>query len=82
MKPERLVKTVCDRTILLLFFYSYTDEIIDFNLSPQSGVCTLFICPDKDTPLDSVKALFLKMLKNENPNKRNDQCTKLWKEKT
>ena len=40
---------------------------------------TPFVCPDKNTPLDSVKNFIIKKLKHQNPNPSNDATTKLWK---
>ena len=56
--PGRLVKTVSERAIRCCYSSpSSADEIIDFLSSLQFESNTPFVCPDKDTPLDSVKAL-------------------------
>ena len=55
--PGRLVKAVSERTIRCCYsLQSSADEIFDFLSSMQFESVTLFVCPDKDTPLDSVKA--------------------------
>ena len=80
--PGRLVKAVSERTIWFCYLSHISDDkIIDFLSSLQFESITPFICPDKDTPLDSVKAFFLNTLKNQILNKSNDSSTKLWKEK-
>ena len=80
--PGRLVGAVSERTIQCCYSsHSSADEIIDFLSSLQFGKITPFVCPDKDTPLDSVKAFILITLKHQNPNTSNDSSTKLWKEK-
>ena len=82
IKPERLVKAVSERTIRCCYSsHSSADEIIDFLSSLQFESITPFVCPDEDTPLDSVKAFVLKTLKHQIPNTANDLSTKLWKEK-
>ena len=78
----RLVKAVSERTIRCCYSsHSSTDEIIDFLSSLQFESITPFVCPDKDTPLDSVNVFILNTLKHQNPNTSNDSSTKLWKEK-
>ena len=80
--PGRLVKAVSERIIRCCYSsHSSADEIIDFLSSLQFESITLFVCPDKDTPLDSVKAFILNTLKHQNQNTSNDSSTKLWKEK-
>ena len=80
--PGRLVKAVSERTMQCWFSsHSSADEIIDFFSSLQFKSITQFVCPDKDTPLDSVKAFNLVKLKNQKPNTSNDSSTKLWKQK-
>ena len=80
--PGRLVKVVSERTIRCYYSsHSSTDEIIDFLSSLEFESITPFVCPDKDTPLDSVKAFILNTLKHQNPNTSNDSSKKLWKEK-
>ena len=81
--PGRLVKALSERTIRCCYFsHSSADEIIDSLSSLQFKSITPFVCPDKDTPLDSVKTFILNALKHQNPNTSNDSSTKLWKEKT
>ena len=64
--PGRLVKTVSERTIRCCYSsHSSADEIIDFLSSLQFGSITPFVCPDKDAPLDSVKAFILNTLKHQ-----------------
>ena len=71
-----------ERTIRCCYSsHSSADEIVDFLSRLQFGSITPFVCPDKDTPLDSVKAFILYTLKHQNPNTSNDSSTKLWKEK-
>ena len=78
--PGRLVKAVSERTLWCCYSsHSSADEIIDFLSSLQFGSSTPFVCPDKDTPLHSVKAFILNTLKHQNPNTLNDSNTKLWK---
>ena len=80
--PGRLLEVVSERTVRCCYSsHSSADEIIDFLLSQQFENLTPFVCPDKDTPLDSVKAFILNTLKHQNPNTSNDSSTKLWKEK-
>ena len=71
-----------ERTIRCCYSsHASADEIIDFLSSLHLESYTPFLCPDKDTPVDSVKALNLVTLKHQNPNTSNDLSTKLWKEK-
>ena len=80
--PERLVKAVSVRTIWCCYSsHSSADEIIDFLSSLQFESITPFVCPDKDTPLDSVKVFIFNTLKHQNANTSNDSSTKLGKEK-
>ena len=80
--PGRLVKTVSERTIRCCYsLHSSAYEIIDFLSSLQFECITPFVCPDKNTPLDSVKAFNLNTLKHHNPNTSNVSSTELWKEK-
>ena len=80
--PGNSVKAVSERTVWCCYSsHSSADEIIDFISSLQSGSITPFVCPDKDTPLDPVKAFILNTLKHQNPNTSNYSSTKLWKEK-
>ena len=58
--PGRLVKAVSERTIRCCYSsHSSADEIIDFLSSLRIESITPFVCPDKDTPIDSVKAFIL-----------------------
>ena len=61
--------------------HSSADEIIDFLASLQFVSITPFVCPDKNTPLDSVKVFILNTLKHQHPNTSNESSTKWWKEK-
>ena len=80
--PGRLVKAVSERTIRCCYSsHSSADEISDFLWSLQFESITPFVFPDKDTPLDSVKAVILNTLEHQNPNTSNDSSTKLRKEK-
>ena len=80
-KPVRLVKAASERTIRCCYSsHSSADETIDFLSSLQFEINTPFVCPDKDTPLDSVKAYFFNTLKYQNANTSNLSSTKLWKE--
>ena len=80
--PGRLVKAVSERPIRCCYSsHSSADELIDFLSSLQFGSITPFVCPAKDTPLDSVKAFILNTLKHQNPKTSHDSSTKLWKEK-
>ena len=80
--PGRLVKAVSERIIQCCYSsHSSADEIINFLPSLQFESITPFVCPDKDTPLDSVKAFILKTLKHQNLNTSNGSSTKLWKER-
>ena len=79
--PGRLVKAESERTIrCFCSSHSSADEIIDFLSSLQFKSITSFVFPDKDTPLDSMKAFILDTLNHQNPNTSNDPSTKLWKE--
>ena len=65
----RLVKAVSERTIRCCYSsHSSANGIIDFPSSLQFESITPFVCPDIDTPLDSVKAFILNTLKHQNPN--------------
>ena len=80
--PGRLVQAVSERTIRCCYSsHSSADEIIDFLSSLQLESITPFVCPDKDTPLDSVKAFILITFKHQKPNTSNDTSTRLWKDK-
>ena len=80
--PGRLVKAVSERTIRCCYSsHSSTDEISDFLSSLQFESITPFVCPDKDTLLDSIKDFILNTLKHQNPNTSNDSYQKLRKEK-
>ena len=75
-------RAVSERTIQCCYSsHSSVDELIDFLSSLQFESITSFVCPDKDTPLDSVKVFILITLKHQNPNMSNDSITKLRKEK-
>ena len=73
-----MVKAVSERTFRCCIS---ADEIIDFLWSLQFKSSTPFVCPDKDTPLDSVKTFILNTLKHQSQNTSNVASTKLWKEK-
>ena len=76
--PGRLVKAVSERTVRCWYSsHSSADEINDFLSSLQFESITPFVCQDKDTPFDSVKAFILNTLKHQNPNTSNDSSTKL-----
>ena len=80
--PGRMVKAVSERTIRCCYSsQSSADKLIDFLSSLQSESLTPFVCPDKDTPLDSVEDFILNTLKHHNPNTSNDSNPKLRKEK-
>ena len=80
--PGRLVRAVSERIIQCCYSsHSSADEIYNFLSSVQFESITPFVCPDKDTPLDSVKAFILDTLKNQNLNRSNGSSTNLWKEK-
>ena len=80
--PGRLVKAVSERTIWCCYSSHFSaDGIIDFLSDLQFESIISFVCPDKYTPLDTVKAFIFNTLKHQNPNKSNDSSTKLWKEK-
>ena len=49
-------------------------------MSLQFESVTPFVCQDENTPLDTVKAFILILLKHQKPNTSNDASTKLWKE--
>ena len=81
--PGRLVKAVSERTIRCCYsLHSSVDEIIDFFSRLQFESITPFVCPDKVTPLHSMKTFILNTLKHQNPNTSNDSSTKLWNEQT
>ena len=78
----RLVRAVSERTTRWCYSsHSSADEIIDFLSSLHFESITPFVCPDKDTPLHSVKIFILNTFKHQNLNMSNDSTTKLWKEK-
>ena len=80
--PDNLLKARSDRNCCCCYsLHSSASEIIDFLSSLHFESNTSFVCPDKDTPLDSVKAFIIKKLKHRNPNPSNDATTKLWKER-
>ena len=72
----RLKEAVSERTIRCCYSsHSSADEIIDFVSSLLFESIAPFVCPQKDTPLDSVKVLFLNTLKHQNPNTSSDAST-------
>ena len=76
--PGRLLKARCDRNFWCSYSsHSSASEIIDFLSSLHFESITPFVCPDEDTPLDSVKVFIIKKLKHQNAN----ATTKLWKER-
>ena len=80
--PVSLLKAWSDRDFCCCFSsHSSASEIIHFFSCLQFKSITSFVCPDKDTPLDSVKDFIIKKLKHQNPNPSNDATTKLWKER-
>ena len=80
--PGRLVKAVFERTICCCYSsHSSAEKTIDFLSSLHFESFTPFVCPDKDTPLDSVKAFILNVLKHQNPKTSNDASKKFWKAK-
>ena len=80
--PGRLLKAWSDRDFCCCFSsHSSASEIFHFFSCLQFESITSFVCPDKDTPLDSVKDFIIKKLKQQNPNPSNDATTKLWKER-
>ena len=80
--PGNLLKARSDRNFCCCYsLHSSASEIIDFPSSLQFESITPFVCPDQDTPLDSVNAFIIKKLKHRNPNPSNDATTKLWKKR-
>ena len=58
--PGRSVKAVSERTNGCCYSsHSSADEIIDFLSSLQFGSITPFVCPDKDTKLDSLNVFII-----------------------
>ena len=72
--PGRLVKAVSERTIRFCYSsHSSADKIIDFLSKLQLKTIAPFVCPDKDTPLDSVKASILNTLNYKSQNTSYDE---------
>ena len=82
IRPGRLVKAVSERIIqCCCSSHTSADEIFNFLSSLHFESIKPFVCPDKNTSLDSVNSFILNTLKHQNLNTSNGSSTKLWKRK-